>query len=399
MTEPSTEIAARQTPAQQLVAQVRGDEFKEQIAMALPPGIAPQRFVRATVTALLEKPELAGADQSSLFAALIRCAQSGLMPDGREAAINVYRTKVKVGDREQWIHKAELLPMIGGYRKIAADYGWSLRTVVVYAEDEFEYADGLEPTLRHVPARPGVDRGERIAVYAIGKHRTEEPLIRVLYAEDVARAKKSAKTDKVWNEHTDRMWEKTAGKLLFKSLPLGSRDEDRDRLEALISDDPTEGHRAVARLYGGPSDESPLALAPAGASPPASELPATEAALDDEPFVLEAVAVEEEEAAAATGTDGAAAATSDPQPEAEPAPDGPTAEQLAAAEAAGAVKPPVSGMQEYTLAQILARPEAEKFFVWALAKDFSAVAPDFNAHVHAFCVVHFPDLLQEGAPE
>lgn len=232
------EIAERQqSPAQQLVAAVRGDAFREQVALALPEGVPADRFVRATVTALAANPDLAEqADHGTIYTALLRSAQDGLVPDGREAAVVVYRGK------------AQYLPMIGGYRKIAAEYGWSLVAEVVYAADEFDHVETIDgPQITHRKARPGTDRGERVAVYAIARKRGETPIAKVLYPEDVARARKSAKTDTVWNEHTDRMWEKTAGKLLFKSLPLGGVDHDRERIRRLIADDPAD---AAAALYG-----------------------------------------------------------------------------------------------------------------------------------------------------
>jgi hypothetical protein len=157
-----------------------------------------------------------------------------------------------------------------------------------------------------------------------------------------------------------------------------------------------EAARAMARLYGGPVDDSSPALAPAGASPLALPAAAEEPVFDDEPPVLDDADAEEGEVveAAAVPTDGAAVPATEPEPD----PAVQRAELERAAEAASAVKPPISGVQDFTLAQIAAKPNADKWFAWALAKDFAALDPphpEFNGQVRAFCAVHFPQLLDE----
>jgi recombination protein RecT len=133
----------QRTPAQQLVAAVRSDGFRQQAALALPEGVSVDRFTRATVTALMANPELAQqADHDTIFTAILRSAQAGLVPDGQEAAIVVFGGK------------AQFMEMIGGARKIAGEHGWALDTAVVKQADEFEYEKGLEPKVRHI-VRPG----------------------------------------------------------------------------------------------------------------------------------------------------------------------------------------------------------------------------------------------------
>src|SRR3954463_648057 len=134
------EIAERpeRTPAEMLVAQVRGETFKQEVALALPPDVAPERFIRATVTALLDNPDLATkAEQSTVFQALLKSAQDGLLPDSREAAIVIFKGK------------AQYLPMIGGLRKIAAEHGWAISSAVVYEHDEYDHVLAPEAQINH----------------------------------------------------------------------------------------------------------------------------------------------------------------------------------------------------------------------------------------------------------
>ena len=166
------------TPAQALATRIDQDDFRTQIQKALPDGVTVDRFIRATITALFDKPEIAEkCDHGTIIQAAIKCAQWGLLPDGREAAI------VPFGNT------ATFMPMIGGFRKIAGEHGWSIETHAVYSSDDFDYELGLDPTVRHRPARTGADRGELVAAYAICRHRDGRRLVEVMERDEVMRAK------------------------------------------------------------------------------------------------------------------------------------------------------------------------------------------------------------------
>jgi len=244
----NTEIVTR-TPQQELVAQIRGEQFSQQVALALPEGIPAHRFVRATVTALMQNPDLVKAETDSLFTSLIRCAQIGLMPDGREAAIVMFGSK------------ATAMPMVGGYRKIAAEHGWSIRASVVFANDEFDHVQGMTETVRHLPVRPGQARGDRVAVYAVGTHRDGRKEVAVLYADDVEKVRRSSrsKDSGPWRDWTERMWEKTAARRLFQILPLDHADR---RVANALNAEELEPVEAAGMLYG-PSAPASAALPPA----------------------------------------------------------------------------------------------------------------------------------------
>jgi penicillin V acylase-like amidase (Ntn superfamily) len=57
---------AKRTPSQELVGRIRSEDFKNQVALALPAGVSPDRFVRATVTALMQNPDIVKAERESL---------------------------------------------------------------------------------------------------------------------------------------------------------------------------------------------------------------------------------------------------------------------------------------------------------------------------------------------
>jgi phage RecT family recombinase len=210
---------------QEVVAAIDTPAFLQQIEDSLPEGVSMQRFVSVAKTAVRTNPDLATADQTSLFGSIVRCAQDGLLPDGREAALVIYKGKVGY------------IPMIGGIRRIAAVYGWQIRTNVVYENDEFDYTDE-PPEILHRPVRPGQQRGQLIAAYAVATHRDGRRMQTVLHPEDVAKRKAKAQTTKVWDEFTAAMWEKSAGHDIFGQLSLDPADARVDRIlrEGILAD-------------------------------------------------------------------------------------------------------------------------------------------------------------------
>ncbi|MDQ5821945.1 MAG: recombinase RecT, partial [Actinomycetota bacterium] len=223
--------------ARDLANTIRGDEFKTQVQLALPEGMRPERFVRIMATALLDKPEIAvQCDINSIFQAGLKAAQDGLLPDGREAAFAIF------GDQ------CVYMPMVGGFRKIAAEYGWSLRSAVVYANDAFEYEEGLEPRLVHRPVRPGAEQGAKIAAYAVAEHKDGRRLFEVMDAAAVAKRKAVARTKKVWDQWEETMWEKTPTRRLFGKLPFD--EADRARIERVLSAAELGPEGSARALYG-----------------------------------------------------------------------------------------------------------------------------------------------------
>lgn len=331
---PSAPALARQeeapTNAQILVRTVGGDAFKRQITPVLPEGVDADRFARVAITAVLANPDLADADHDSIFNALLRCAQDGLLPDGNEAALVVYNTKVKVAGGERWVAKAQYQPMVGGFRKIAAEHGWALRGNVIYANDEFAEdptGQSAHPVVHRVP-KLGSDRGAMIGAYAIARHkdgRIEHLVLDAGWIERV-RAKSKAKDGPAWKEWPERMWQKTAAKRLFKELPLDPKDAER--VQRVLEADELDPAATVAELYGPHAGE----LAPAPASEPeptAQALPETAAASANDRSAGDQAAssgpsIGSDEPGSGSEKDGAAAAASasDSAAAAAPAPPG-----------------------------------------------------------------------------
>lgn len=216
------------------------------IATALPDHIPLDRFRRVVITAVNQNAKLARADRRSLFNACAKCAHDGLYPDGREAALVVYSTKVKRGDDEFWVDMVQYLPMIAGIRKRMRNTGEVLSATaeVVYIKDTFHYRKGEDPHIEHEPRELGEDRGQRRGAYAIIKLANGEVLRETMSASDIEHvmrtfAKGWDKKGSPWQTSRDEMWRKTVLRRCAKSAPNGSeldrifaRDDERDQPHA-----------------------------------------------------------------------------------------------------------------------------------------------------------------------
>jgi recombination protein RecT len=236
----TTAIAIREKQTAELREQITAPEFRQKVELALPGDVTTDRFVQIALTALITNPDIVQCEPESIFSSLLKCAQDGLLPDGREAALAPFN------DRQTGKKKAAYMPMVGGFRKIAAESGWSITAKCVYANDEFEAVEGSNPSVTHHPVRPGAERGEIVAVYAIARKRGESPMVTVMSREDVEKRAAIAKTDKFWKGWKPEMYEKTVARNIFGDLPLGDRELAR-RVLASSSLEPAE---STALLYG-----------------------------------------------------------------------------------------------------------------------------------------------------
>jgi len=210
---------------------VQLSQMDSQFAAALPKHIPPARFARVAMTAAQNNPELLECSRKSLFNSIMKCAQDGLLPDGREAAIVV---------RKNWKERtkdAAYQPMIAGIRKKARNSGdisdWNVS--VVYANDFFDYAKGDDPYIHHKPTLD--EPGPIIAAYSIAIlkdgsiSREVMPIrkiheIRDKYSESWKAFKGGHIKSTPWNDAEDSMCCKTVAHRHSKVLPMSSDLDD-----------------------------------------------------------------------------------------------------------------------------------------------------------------------------
>lgn len=211
-----------ETTALTPIAAMRGtlEKMKPDFQSALPPQIPVEKFIRTTLTAIQMQPELLDTDKRSLLGSCMKAAQDGLLCDGREAALVIFRTKE--GPKTQY------MPMVGGILKKIRNSGElaSISANVVYERDHFDYELGDNEQITHKPYL-AADRGKAIAVYAIAKTKDGaiyREVMSVTEVEKVRSASRAANSGP-WTQWWDEMARKTVIRRIAKRLP-SSADVD-----------------------------------------------------------------------------------------------------------------------------------------------------------------------------
>jgi recombination protein RecT len=229
-------------------------EFKA----ALPPHISPEKFKRVAMTAIQNTPDLQAADRRSLFGSIVKLAQDGLLPDGREAALVIFNAKKQGGG---WEKKVQAMPMIAGILKRIRQSGEVARVSaqVVYKNDTFVVKYGFDEDVEHIPPALDEPRGEPIGAYATAVLKDGSKLLEVMSLEEIekVRAVSRAKDNGPWVAWWSEMARKTVMRRLSKRLPMStdledeifSRDETmRTNLRPVEQTIDAEPSRPVSRL-------------------------------------------------------------------------------------------------------------------------------------------------------
>lgn len=145
------------------------ERFKPQMALALPRHLNADRLCRLAVTSFSKSPKLQQCDPKTIIASILTAAQLGL-----EIETNGQGYLVPYKGRAQFV------PGWKGLVDICNRSGRAtVWTGAVFAGDEFEYALGDSPFVRH---RPGLedDAAKITHVYAIGRaNNSQWPVVEV----------------------------------------------------------------------------------------------------------------------------------------------------------------------------------------------------------------------------
>ncbi len=210
--------------------------FREQLATrvaefraVLPSHISVERFQRTAVTAVQINPELIAVDRRSLFNALLRAANDGCIPDGRQGAIVVFNdNNSRSPTYKQQV--AQWMIMVQGMRDRFVNSGHfkEVHAEVVREGDSFRYwIDEYGPHINHEPAdNPGA---KVIKAYALAIMKDGGRGIRVMNRADVdrRRAISRGKDGPMWRDWYDEAAKKSVLRSLYKGLPSSSDDLDR----------------------------------------------------------------------------------------------------------------------------------------------------------------------------
>ena len=194
----------------------------------LPPDVSKDRFVASALAAVREKPELLQATSRSLFSAVTKAAQDGLLPDGREGVILSFNTKIRYKNQngnwqDRWENQAAWMPITEGLRKRARTLdGILVGAEVVYYRDLFDLNLGDAPSLVHKPPKLGEKRGPGVGCYAIFRKGDEILHREIMSLEqiEVVRGQSRNKEGLLWKTFWEEAWRKTVIRRGFKSVPV-----------------------------------------------------------------------------------------------------------------------------------------------------------------------------------
>jgi recombination protein RecT len=189
------------------------------------------RMKSAAIVAVTKDPELLLADRQSFMGAIRMCAQHGVTPDGNEATLQVYNSKVKgPNGQDQWVKKVTYLPMIRGIvnRVMRSGKIKLFYAEVVYEAETFKIDQtkgDRRPSHDFDPMRRGADKdivgAYSVAVYDDGTTDCE-PMSRA----EIEKVKASAKTKNVWDGWFSEKAKVAVMKRHSKRLPLSAEDMD-----------------------------------------------------------------------------------------------------------------------------------------------------------------------------
>jgi recombination protein RecT len=230
-----------------------------ELKAALPAHVTPEKFTRVAMTAIQNNPDLQNADRRSLFGAIVRLAQDGLLPDGREAALVLFG------------NKAQAMPMIAGILKKIRQSGdvAKISAQVVYEADHFVVRYGFDEDVEHIPPALDKPRGKAIGAYATAVLSNGEKLLEVMSLEEIEKVRAVSRSGRngPWAAWWSEMARKTVMRRLSKRLPM-STDLEEDVFQRDATMTP-------------PTGQPDLTLIEGEASAPKSRLEALEDTIED----------------------------------------------------------------------------------------------------------------------
>lgn len=188
-----------------------------------------ERMRSAAIVAVTKDPELLLADRQSFMSELRRCANYGVVPDGVQAVLQVYNTKIKdANGKEQWIKKVTLLPMIRGIiERVQRSGKVSLfYAEVVYDAEAFSIdttKGDRRPVHQYDPMRRGSDK-DIVGAYSVALFKDGTTDCEPMPRDQIEKVKAVAKTKNVWDGWFTEKAKVAVMKRHAKRLPLSADD-------------------------------------------------------------------------------------------------------------------------------------------------------------------------------
>lgn len=250
---------------------------KDQIAMALPKHLTPERMIRVALTAVSRTHQLQSCDPKTVAACVVQASILGLEPEAALGEAYLVPFKVK------GVQMCQLVIGYKGLIKLVRNSGQlsMINAATVREKDTFEFEDGLKPYVVHRKPSPfasPVDRGPVIGYWAgallkdgsqqfvvMGKGEVEEHMRRY--------SKSYTLDSSPWKTEFDAMALKTCIRKLCKFLPQSVEVQTAIALDE-------QADTGVAQMF---TSAVPTDLLPA----------ATDTDDDDMPRAIDATATEQ----------------------------------------------------------------------------------------------------------
>lgn len=214
-------------------------------------------FKTACVDYVRKTPKLLECDRISLLSAFVQVAAFRFMPSGvsGEMYIIPYGKEAK-----PQLGYQGLVTLLWRTEKIK-----SISAIIVYDNEFFEYTEGLDTHLQHIPTKFGEKKGKPIGVYAVAHTTTGGKVFKVMSEEDVMAIKNLSKAkgskESPWNSDKDPemwMWKKTCliqmAKFLPKTMELQKAIEVDNDGEGLDKTPIDAGGPAVGKAFHSPQE-------------------------------------------------------------------------------------------------------------------------------------------------
>ncbi len=211
-----TQLATREQKINTLRDFLSQESVRGQIDMVRPKHLTIDRITRIMMTSVQRTPKLLECTQASLMGAMLTCTQLGLEPDS-------------VSGRAYLIPYNDQCTLIIGYKglmELARRSGQilTLEARIVNKGDEFSFAYGTSPYIKHVPPPFLMVTGEKkqsIGAYAVANFKDGGVQFEVMSYDEIEeiRSRSQAAQRGPWVTDWAEMARKTVMRRLCKYLP------------------------------------------------------------------------------------------------------------------------------------------------------------------------------------
>lgn len=206
----------------------------EQVRLTLPENMKPERLTKILLSACLQTPMLMEVNQLSLLQVLGKLAELGLEPGSAMGHVYLIPFRNKSAGR------VDVNVIIGyrGYIELARRSGTiqQIETHVVFREDKFDCAFGLDPRLLHEPSWKGSrEDKDALVVYGIvrmkdgGVHTDVMSMDEVRKIRNRSQAWKFKPNSGPWHDDFLEMARKTVVRRICKMLSLSAEVRELER--------------------------------------------------------------------------------------------------------------------------------------------------------------------------